>query len=71
MAGSQKKRTFAARSVNDGKGPFMLNSPESESSMESEIASASSSSTPKYLTVLSILVWPNINRTARQLPVFL
>jgi len=35
----------------------------------SAIASASSSSTPKYLAVLSIFVWPSRSCTARRLPV--
>ncbi len=42
-----------------------------QSSMLSAIDRASSSSTPRYLTVLSILVWPSSNWTARRLPVFL
>ena len=35
----------------------------------SAIARASSTWTPKYLTVLSIFVWPSSNCTARKLPV--
>ena len=35
----------------------------------SAMASASSTSIPRYLTVLSILVWPSNSCTARRLPV--
>jgi hypothetical protein len=35
----------------------------------SAIESASSTSMPRYLTVLSILVWPSKTCTARRLPV--
>lgn len=40
-------------------------------SIPSDSVSASSRSTPRYLTVLSILVWPSSSWTARRLPVFL
>lgn len=38
------------------KGPFVTNGPNAQISIASEIAKASSSSTPRYRTVLSILV---------------
>lgn len=51
-------------------GPSVMGGPVGQISTASEIASASSSSTPKYRTVLSILVWPSKSCTARRLPVF-
>lgn len=45
--------------------------PSFQISMASAIARASSSSTPRYRTVLSILVCPSRSWTARKLPVFL
>ncbi len=45
--------------------------PSYQISTASEIARATSSSTPRYRTVLSILVWPSKSCTARRLPVFL
>jgi len=45
--------------------------PSIQFSIASAMARASSSSTPRYLKVLSILVWPNRSGTARRLPVFL
>ena len=44
--------------------------PNFQTSTCSAIASASSTSMPRYLTVLSILVWPSNSWTARRLPVF-
>ena len=43
--------------------------PYFQTSTCSEIAKASSTSMPRYLTVLSILVCPSSNWTARRLPV--
>ena len=44
--------------------------PRLQISTASAIAKASSSSTPRYRTVLSILVWPKRSCTARRFPVF-
>src|SRR5437763_6692631 len=40
-----------------------------QTSTSSAMARASSTSMPRYLTVLSILVWPSKSCTARRLPV--
>jgi hypothetical protein len=45
--------------------------PAAYSSSASDNSNASSTSTPRYLTVLSSFVWPRSSWQARRLPVFL
>ena len=60
---------FAAPSTKVGRGRERSAPDRHHISMSSAIASASSSSMPRYRTVLSIFVWPRRSCTALRLPV--
>jgi len=66
----RNRRRIAHYRWNGESGPRWFH-PSFQTSICSAMVNASSTSTPRYRTVLSILVWPSRSWTARRLPVFL
>jgi hypothetical protein len=58
------------KSADVGRAEHVCSARVFQTSTCSAIARASSTSMPRYLTVLSILVWPSKSCTARRLPVW-
>jgi hypothetical protein len=57
------------QAADDGRAEHVRSALVIQTSTCSAIASASSTSMPRYRTVLSILVWPSKSWTARKFPV--